>query len=65
MVKNAHLLEELDREIAQQHPLTIEQKYAILNAMYDYARKVGAFPPKDPLEGLEVDLRLAELLRHV
>jgi hypothetical protein len=33
--------------------------------MYDYARKVGAFPPKDPLEGLEVDLRLAELLRHV
>ncbi len=65
MVKNAHLLEELDRQDAREHPLTIEQKYAILNAMYDYARKVGAFPPQDPLEGLEVDLRLAELLRHV
>ncbi|MCX6597695.1 MAG: hypothetical protein NTV70_15150 [Acidobacteria bacterium] len=65
MVKNAHLLEELDRQDARKHPLTIEQKYAILNAMYDYARKVGAFPPQDPLEGLEVDLRLAELLRHV
>ena len=65
MVQNGHLLEELDRTIAQQHPLTVEQKYAILNAMYDYARKVGRFPPEDPLEGLEVDLRLAELLRHV
>ena len=29
------------------------------NAMYEYARAVGAFPPADPLAGLETTISLA------
>ena len=45
--------------------MTIEQKYAILNAMYEYERNAGAFPPKDPLDGLEVDIEVARVFARV
>ena len=30
--------------------------------MYDLARLLGAFPPSDPLEGLDTDIRMTRIL---
>lgn len=34
----------------------------LLEAMYEHARRLGAFPLADPLEGLETDIRVAKAL---
>lgn len=37
----------------------------LVEAMYREAVALGAFPPKDPLEGLEVDIRIARVVNGV
>jgi hypothetical protein len=34
----------------------------IFEALYEEAKQLGVFPLKDPLEGIEVDIRLARAL---
>lgn len=37
----------------------------LVEAMYREAAALGAFPPKDPLEGIEVDIRIARVVNGV
>jgi hypothetical protein len=41
MIRTPHEVERLKRDHRRKHPLTIEQKYAILNAMYDEVMQLG------------------------
>lgn len=52
------------KEMASEH-LTIEQKFHILDALYDEAMSLGAFPLKDPLEGLDIDIKIAKVVNGV
>lgn len=54
-----------EREIVAGECLTLEQKYDILDALYAEAVTLCAFPLKDPLEGLDVDLRIARVVAGV
>jgi hypothetical protein len=42
--------------------LSLAQKYAILESLYQEARIMGHFTENDILEGIEVDIRLAAVL---
>ena len=42
--------------------LTPEQAFQILDSMREEAVTLGTLPSKDPMEGIEVDLRIAEIL---
>ncbi|MGB2959586.1 MAG: hypothetical protein WBG01_07870 [Bacteroidota bacterium] len=42
--------------------LSLAQKYAILEGLYQEARRMGYFTQKDLLEGIDDDIRLAALL---
>ena len=33
--------------------------------MLAWAEEIGVFPPKDPLEGIEVDMKIARVLNAV
>jgi hypothetical protein len=46
----------------QREPADFWRGIALLDAMYDHARALGAFPPADPWEGLETKIRLARIL---
>lgn len=46
-------------------PLDFQRNLLLFQAMYDWARKLGAFPPADPLAGLETKIRVARILNHV
>jgi hypothetical protein len=37
----------------------------ILDSMWDEGRKLGVLPLRDPLEGIEVDIRIAKILNDV
>jgi hypothetical protein len=43
----------------------ILRNFLLVEAMYREAATLGAFPPKDPLEGIEVDIRIARVVNGV
>lgn len=61
MIKNAHILEQLDVQYDREHPLTLEQKYAIVDALYLLAKEAGHFDPNDTTID-EQDIELARVL---
>lgn len=46
-------------------PVNYERNLRILEAMYQEAKSLGVFPLKDPLDGIEADLKLARVLNSV
>ena len=62
MVRDIQKWRQFEREFAQKEELTIEQKYKILNALLHEAMTLGVFPPKDPLEGIEVKIKVARII---
>ncbi len=50
---------------ARQEHLDLELRFRLLDALYEQARALGLFPPKDPLEGIEHDIRLAQAVNRV
>jgi len=59
MITNPRLLEHFNASFLVAHPLTIEQKFAILQGLYDQAVAFGHFTEKDLHEGLENDVQLS------
>lgn len=43
-------------------PPDFQRNLALFEGMYRLARAVGAFPPADPLAGLDTDIRVARIL---
>jgi hypothetical protein len=52
-------------EILRNEKLDVKKKFKILEALYNEAVALGALPLEDPLEGLEVDIRIAKVVNGV
>jgi hypothetical protein len=65
MIKNSKMLETFEKGLIRKEEVDVLRNFRILDAMYEEAVALGAFPLKDPLEGLEVDLRIAKVVNHV
>jgi hypothetical protein len=62
MIRNANLLEKFERgQIRKRKPYYF-QNLRIFENLYEEAVHLGILPPKDPLEGIEVDINLAKAL---
>ena len=65
MIRDKKLWEKFEIEFTRNENLTIEQKFKILEAMLEEAKSLGVWPPKDPLEGIEVDIKLARAINAI
>lgn len=65
MIKDASLLAEFDREQTRAENLTYTEALAFFEAMWREGLTLGVLPLDDPLEGIEVDIRIARILNHV
>ncbi|OFW41575.1 MAG: hypothetical protein A3J28_11695 [Acidobacteria bacterium RIFCSPLOWO2_12_FULL_60_22] len=65
MIKDVALWEAWELEYLRNEPVDFARNLALLDAMYEWARSLGVFPPADPLEGLEVKIQMARVLNHV
>lgn len=65
MVKNAKKLQAFEASRVMAEKVDVEQNLRILDALYEEAVMLGALPPKDPLEGLEVKIRIAKTVNSV
>jgi hypothetical protein len=62
MIKNARLVSEFEDELAAREPrLSYHEALALYEAMWRHAVELGAFPFSNPLEGIEIDIRVARI----
>jgi hypothetical protein len=59
MVKDRALWTAWEAQGPLREPFSPSRALALAEAMYEYARSLGAFPPADPLAGLEIKISLA------
>ena len=62
MVKNHKLLEKFEYEQIKRNKLSYTQALKIYESMWKEAKELGILPLKDPMEGIEVDIRIAKIL---
>ena len=65
MIKNSELLEKFERKVLQKEKLDYRPALRIFESMWREGMALGVLPLKDPLEGIEVDIRIARMLNHV
>jgi hypothetical protein len=62
MIRNQEMLQEFEDRLVSQASADYFTSLEIFEALWAHATELGVLPPEDPLDGLEVDLRLAEAL---
>lgn len=62
MIKDPKRWEEWETEYLKRGTVDYLRNLELLEAMYQETKALGAFPRKDPLEGLETKIRLAKAL---
>ena len=63
MIKNPEVLQKFnDTWIRTKSPLTYSQSLKIFTSMWEEGINLGVLPPKEPLEGIETDIKIAAVL---
>lgn len=65
MIKHSELLTEFEREYIRRDKTDYFDSLRLFEEMWKEGVFLGVLPLKDPLEGIEVDLRIARILNHV
>ena len=65
VITNPRILEAFEIDLQRTQDLTLEQKYALLDGMYDLAAGLGHFTSERALEGIDDTLRLAKALNSL
>lgn len=64
MLRRTRLLEDFERQ-QRLAPLTLQQKFQIYDDLLAEARQLGIIPLKEPLDGIEEDLRRVRTFRDL
>jgi len=62
LIKNPDILEDFEKERIKKEKLTFKKALKLFEAMWEEGIHLGVLPPKDPLEGIEVDIKIARIL---
>lgn len=65
MIINSDELRKLQYAELKSSKLSYAESLRIFEALWDEAVTLGILPLEDPLEGIEVDIRIAKILNHV
>jgi hypothetical protein len=62
LIKDTKLWADWEAQYAARQPADFERNLRLLDSLYSHARRLGALPPRNPLEGLETKITLARVL---
>ncbi len=65
MITNRSEVEEFEKELLRKEKVDFTKNIAIVNAMYNEAVALGVIPMKNPLDGLEIDVKIARVVNNV
>ena len=54
-----------ERDLIRREKPDLNRNLKVVEALFQEAVELGVFPLKDPLEGLEVDIRIAKVINSV
>ena len=60
MIRDRKVWEEFEARWQRSTPVNFEESMLILTTLVEHARALGAWPPADPLEGIEIDIKVAK-----
>jgi hypothetical protein len=62
MIHKPASLKKFEDDFHRSEKRSFDQSLKIFTALWNEAVLLGVLPPKDPLEGIDVDIRLAKVL---
>jgi hypothetical protein len=65
MVKDYQELQKFERSLIASEKPDYRKNFRILEEMYQEALELGIFPLKNPLDGIEVDIKIAKVVNSV
>jgi len=65
MIRNSKEFQKFKEELIKKDKTDIQHKFHLLDSMYKEAVVLNVFPLKDPLEGLETDIKIAKVVNSV
>lgn len=65
MVKDYKELQEFERNLIAFEKPDYRKNFRIMEEMYKEALELGIFPLKNPLEGIEIDIKIAKVVNSV
>lgn len=65
MVKNHRELQKFERNLIASEKPDYRRNFRIVEEMYQEALELGIFPLKNPLDGIEVDIKIARVVNSV
>jgi hypothetical protein len=65
MIKNRDEIQKLENELTRKEKVDILKNFRLVEAMYKEAIILDAFPMKDALAGIEVDIKIAKVINSV
>lgn len=65
LIKNAEAVRELEKAILRQELPDYSRNIRLIEALYREAVLLGAFPPRDRLSGLDIDIKIARVINSV
>jgi len=65
MIKNTETLEKFEKKYIKKNNLTFEEKLKIYESLWVEAMLLKVLPSKDPLEGIENDIKIARILNFL
>ena len=65
LIANPKKLQEFNKKLLKKEKVDIMQNFRIVEALYREAVTLGVIPLKDPLDGLEIDMKIAKVVNSV
>ncbi len=65
MIRNRQLIENFEKIILSRDNSNYFKKLEIYEEMYKWAKFLQVFPLKNPMEGIEVDIKVAKILNGI
>jgi hypothetical protein len=65
MVKNGSRLRKFEDEQVRRNKPDIQRNLEMLDQLYQEAKALSVFPLKEPLSGLDIDIKIAKVINSV
>jgi hypothetical protein len=65
MVKNSSRLKQFEDNFIRQDKPDMTKNLRLLDSLYEEARALSVFPLQNPLEGIEIDIKIAKVINSV
>ena len=65
MIKNVSRLKKFEDNAIRRNRSDVRQNLRLIDSLYKEARALSVFPLRDPLSGLEIDIKIARVVNSV